>query len=232
MIQVYKAAERGRTHIDWLDSRHTFSFGDYYDPDHMGFRALRVINDDHVAPGAGFGMHPHRDMEIVTYVLQGALEHRDSLGTGSILHAGELQRMTAGTGIMHSEFNSSKKEPVHLYQIWLLPQTKGLQPSYEQKAFAPAEQRGHLRAVVTPDGRDGALRIHQDVEILLGSLDKNEKIRKPLAPGRHAWVQCLAGHLSLNELALAAGDGVAISNERAINLAGIEAAQIMVFDLA
>jgi redox-sensitive bicupin YhaK (pirin superfamily) len=232
MIQLYKAAERGRTQIDWLDSRHTFSFGDYYDPDHMGFRALRVINDDHVAPGAGFGMHPHRDMEIVTYVLHGALEHRDSLGTGSILRAGELQRMTAGTGIMHSEFNSSDNEPVHLYQIWLLPRTKGLAPGYEQKAFASDGQGGKLRAVVTPDGRDGTLRIHQDVEILLGAPAQGETLHKTLAPGRHAWVQCLAGRVDVNQVELAAGDGAAISGEDAFALSAKEAAQVMVFDMA
>jgi quercetin 2,3-dioxygenase len=232
MIQFRPAAERGQTRIDWLDSRHTFSFGDYHDPRHMSFRSLRVINDDRVAPGAGFGMHPHRDMEIVTYVLQGSLEHRDSLGTGSVLGAGELQRMSAGTGIMHSEFNPSATESVHLYQIWLMPRTKGIKPGYEQKVVDRQERLGQLRAVVTPDGARGTLRIQQDATISLGLLEKGQVLRQPLALGRFAWVQGLTGSAEVNGRPLAAGDGVALSGEAELVLTGKEAAEVMVFDLA
>jgi redox-sensitive bicupin YhaK (pirin superfamily) len=232
MIEIRKAADRGQTRIGWLDSRHTFSFGDYYDPAHMSFRALRVINDDRVAPAAGFPTHPHRDMEIVTYVLQGSLEHRDSLGSGSVLGPGELQRMSAGTGIAHSEFNPSPAEPVHLYQIWLLPKSKGIKPSYEQKVFAPEQRRGRLVPVVTPDGRDGTLRIHQDVAISLGSLEQGKALSKTLAPGRHAWVQALTGHVDINGLPLAAGDGAAVTEEKELVVTAKAAAEVMVFDLA
>ncbi len=232
MIQVRHAAQRGQTRIGWLDSRHSFSFGDYRDPNHMGFRALRVINDDRVAPGGGFGTHPHRDMEIVTYVLSGALEHRDSLGTGSVLGAGELQRMTAGTGLSHSEFNPSATEPVHFYQIWLQPKARGLAPSYEQRAFPAAQRRGTLRKVVSPTGLDGALCIQQDVEILLGALEKEQTVRHALAPGRHAWVQVLTGQLRLNGETLQAGDGAAVSDEAELVLSAVDQAEVMVFDLA
>jgi redox-sensitive bicupin YhaK (pirin superfamily) len=232
MIRIRKAADRGQTRIGWLDSRHTFSFGDYYDPAHMSFRALRVINDDRVAPAAGFPTHPHRDMEIVTYVLAGSLEHRDSLGSGSVLGPGELQRMSAGTGIAHSEFNPSPTEPVHFYQIWLLPKSKGIKPSYEQKVFAPEQRRGRLVPVVKPDGRDGTLRIHQDVEIALASLEKAKEIRAPLALGRHAWVQALTGNLEINSRPLAAGDGAAVSEEKELVLTASAPAEAMVFDLA
>jgi redox-sensitive bicupin YhaK (pirin superfamily) len=231
MINLHKADQRGQTKIDWLDSRHSFSFGDHYDPTNMGFRALRVINDDVVAPGGGFGMHPHRDMEIITYVLEGSLQHRDSLGTGSVLQAGELQHMSAGTGIVHSEFNPSATEPVHLYQIWILPEAKGIKPSYDQKVFDPAQRQGRLQAVVTPDGRDGTLRIRQDAEISLGLLEYGTEIRKSLAPGRHAWVQCLRGKVTINGQVLATGDGAAVSSEKEIVLSGKEAAEVMVFDL-
>jgi redox-sensitive bicupin YhaK (pirin superfamily) len=232
MIRIRKAVDRGQTRIGWLDSRHTFSFGDYYDPAQMSFRALRVINDDRVAPAAGFPTHPHRDMEIVTYVLAGSLEHRDSLGSGSVLGPGELQRMSAGTGIAHSEFNPSPTEPVHLYQIWLLPKSKGIKPSYEQKVFAPELRRGRLLPVVTPDGRDGTLRIHQDVEITLASLEKAKELRKPLALGRHAWVQALSGNLAVNGRRLAAGDGAAVSEEKELVFTASAPAEAMVFDLA
>ena len=232
MIEIRKANERGQTQIDWLDSKHTFSFGDYHDPEHISFRTLRVINDDRIAPGAGFGMHPHRDMEIVTYVLQGALEHRDSLGTGSVLGPGELQRMSAGTGITHSEFNPSATEPIHLYQIWILPKTRGITPTYEQKVFAPDQRRGKLRAVVTPDGRDGTLRIHQDVAISLGLLEKGQELRQRFASGRFAWVQGLTGRVDLNGQILAAGDGAALSDETELMLSGTDAAEVMIFDLA
>jgi quercetin 2,3-dioxygenase len=232
MIRVRKASERGRTRIDWLDSRHTFSFGDYYDPAHMGFRTLRVMNDDWVAPGGGFGTHPHRDMEIVTYVLDGALQHRDSLGTGSVIRPGELQRMTAGTGIAHSEFNASQTEPVHLYQIWLLPERRGLAPGYEQKEFAAAERAGRLRVVASRDGRDGSLTIHQDATLALATLADGQSVSTALAPGRHAWVQVLRGSVTVNGTPLAEGDGAAVSDETELTITGTSPAEVMVFDLA
>jgi len=216
MIEIRKAGERGQTRMGWLDSRHSFSFGDYYDPKHMNFRALRVINDDRVGPGGGFDTHPHRD----------------SLGTGSVLGPGEVQRMSAGTGILHSEFNPSKTEPVHLYQIWLLPMSKGIQPTYEQKAFPADERRGQLRCVVTPDGRDGTLRIQQDAEIFLGSLEIGEEVRKELARGRHAWVQALSGMVTINGQTLVGGDGAALTAEKELIIIGKETAEVMVFDLA
>ena len=198
MIQVRKAAERGHFDHGWLNTYHTFSFADYYDPAHMGFRSLRVINDDRVQPGAGFGMHGHRYMEIVTYVLEGTLEHRDSLGNGERIRAGELQRMTAGTGVRHSEFNPSQSEWVHLYQIWLLPEREGLEPSYEQKAFPEEERRNRLRLVASPDGRDGSLSIRQDARLFLATLDDGREVQHELAPGRHAWLQVLRGGVGLN----------------------------------
>src|SRR3954454_20676746 len=198
MIQIRRGEERGHFDHGWLDKFHSFSFSDYYDPRQMGFRSLRVINEDRVAPGRGFGMHPHRDMEIVTYVLSGSLAHRDSLGTGSVLRAGELQRMTAGTGIRHSEFNDSTTEPVHLYQIWLLPERRGLEPGYEQRGFADEEFRGGFRVVVSPDGRDGSLTIRQDATLHLARLDAGEAASYVLRPGRHAWVQVLRGGVVLN----------------------------------
>src|SRR5436190_521504 len=198
MIGVRLAEDRGRTAIDWLDSRHSFSFNDYYDPRHMGFRSLRVINDDRVAPAAGFGAHPHRDMEIITYVLSGALEHRDSLGSGEVLRPGEVQRMTAGTGIRHSEFNPSETEPVHLLQIWLLPERTGLTPGYEQKAYPEAERRGRWRLVASPDGRDGSVTVHQDAAMSVTILDAGQTVMYELARGRHAWVQVARGAVTLN----------------------------------
>src|SRR5689334_8478553 len=197
MIQVRKAAERGHFDHGWLDTYHTFSFGDYSDPARMGFRSLRVINDDRVKPGHGFGMHGHRDMEIVTYVLEGALEHRDSLGNGSVLRPGELQHMSAGTGVRHSEFNPSDREGVHLYQIWLLPERKGLSPSYEQKAFSEEERRGAFRLVASPTGELGSLTIHQDARLYLSALRTGETVAHTLDAGRHAWLQVLRGRLTL-----------------------------------
>src|SRR6516165_2005377 len=191
MIRVRKAGERGHFDHGWLDTYHTFSFADYYDPAHLGFRSLRVINDDRVAPGQGFGMHGHRDMEIVTYVLDGALEHRDSMGNGAVLRPGELQHMTAGTGVRHSEFNPSDREVVHLYQIWLLPERRGLQPSYEQKAFSEQERRGTLRLVASPTGEQGSLVIHQDAQLYLATLQAGGTGTHTLQPGRHAWLQVL-----------------------------------------
>jgi redox-sensitive bicupin YhaK (pirin superfamily) len=232
MIQIRKAAERGHFNHGWLDTYHTFSFSDYYDPDHMGFRALRVINDDRVAPGQGFGMHGHRDMEIVTYVLDGALAHRDSLGNGSVLRPGELQHMTAGTGVRHSEFNPSDTEGVHLYQIWLLPDRRGLTPGYEQKAFVEEERRGKLRLVASPTGECGSLLIHQDARLYLATLPAGETVSHTLKPGRHAWLQVLRGRAALNGVALAAGDGAAISEEQNLQITGQEEAEVLLFDLA
>lgn len=234
MVTIRPAARRGRTQIDWLDSRHTFSFGDYQDRAQMGFRTLRVINDDRVAPAAGFGMHGHRDMEIVTYMLEGALEHRDSLGTGEVLRRGDVQRMTAGTGIRHSEFNPSKTEPVHLLQIWLLPQQRGLVPDYEQKNFPEADKRGRLRLIAAPDARDGALAIHQDVELFASVLGPNERVTYDLRDGRSAWLQVARGQVALNGRALADGDGAAVTDEMQLELKTGEGAgaEFLLFDLA
>ena len=232
MIRIRPNQDRGHFNHGWLDTYHTFSFGDYYDPEQMGFRSLRVINEDRVQPGQGFGMHGHRDMEIVTYVLSGALEHRDSLGNGSVLRPGELQRMTAGTGIRHSEFNPSASEPVHLYQIWLLPERKGLEPSYEQRPFAAAGRRGQWQLTASPDGRDGSLAIRQDAAIYLAELADGEALEFALGAGRHAWLQTLRGKVRFNDRSLAAGDGAAISEENALSLRADGGAEVMLFDLA
>jgi quercetin 2,3-dioxygenase len=232
MIQVRKAAERGHFDHGWLDTYHTFSFGDYYDPAHLGFRSLRVINDDRVQPGQGFGMHGHRDMEIVTYVLDGALQHKDSLGNGSIIRAGELQRMTAGTGVRHSEFNPSDKEAVHLYQIWLLPERKGLKPSYEELALGEEEKRGRFRLVASPDGADGSLTIHQDARLYLASLLPGQAVSHGIERGRAAWLQILRGGMNLLGNDLSAGDGVAISDENAISVQAAAPSEVLLFDLA
>ena len=232
MIQVRKSADRGHFDHGWLDTYHTFSFSRYHDPRHMGFRALRVINEDRVLAGNGFGTHPHEDMEIITYVLEGGLAHRDSLGTGSTIRAGELQCMTAGTGITHSEFNPSPTEPVHLYQIWLLPEREGLKPSYDQRAFPEQERRNTLRLVASPDGRDGSLTIRQDARLFLASLEADRTVTHPLSPGRHAWVQVLRGEIALSGLALAAGDGAAISDEETLTVRSRVASEVLIFDLA
>jgi quercetin 2,3-dioxygenase len=232
MIAIRRSEERGHARRGWLDSRHTFSFAEYYDPRHMAFRTLRVINEDRIAPGGGFGMHPHRDMEIVTWVLEGALEHRDSLGNSSVIRPGELQRMTAGTGIAHSEFNHSAEEPVHLLQIWILPEREGLAPGYEQRAFPEAGRRGRLQLVAAPDGRDGAVTIRQDAEIYLADLAAGEAAAHLLRPGRHAWLQVLRGEVRLNGPPLAAGDAAAVSEEARLEMAAEGDAGIMLFDLA
>ena len=231
MIRVRKAAERGHAQYDWLDTWHMFSFDTYHDPAQMGFRSLRVINEDRVQPGQGFGMHGHRDMEIVTYVLEGALEHRDSMGNGSIIHAGEFQRMSAGTGIRHGEFNPSETEPVHLYQIWLLPDTKGLKPSYEQRTFSEEEKQGKLLLVASPE-QDGSLMIHQDARIFLSSLQSGEQLSHSLQSGRHAWVQSLRGAVEINGQQLAVSDGAAVSDESSMTMRAMEPAEVMLFDLA
>ncbi len=232
MLQVRKAHDRGHANHGWLDTYHTFSFADYQDEAHMGFRALRVINEDYVAPGMGFGMHGHRDMEIVTYVLEGALEHKDSLGNGDVLRPGEFQRMSAGTGIRHSEFNPSAKQPVHLYQIWLLPLTKGIKPGYEQKKFEENEKQNALRLVASPDGDVGSLTIHQNTRIYLASLEAGAAVEHDLAIGRYAWLQVLRGEVRVNGTQLETSDGVAVSDERRLTIAGDQPAEIMLFDMA
>ena len=232
MLRIRRGRDRGHFNHGWLDTYHTFSFGDYFDPDQMAFRSLRVMNEDRVQPGQGFGMHGHRDMEIVTYVLSGALEHRDSLGNGSVLRPGELQRMTAGTGIRHSEFNPSASEPVHLYQIWLLPERKGLEPSYDQRPFAAAGRRGKWQLTASPDGRDGSLAIRQDAEIYLAELAPGESLDFALNRGRHAWLQALRGDVQVNGQPLTAGDGAAISEESSLSVRADGAAEVMLFNLA
>ncbi len=232
MIRIRKAADRGHFNHGWLNTYHTFSFADYFDPTQLGFRSLRVINDDRVQPGQGFGMHGHRDMEIVTYVLEGALEHRDSLGNGSVLRPGELQHMTAGTGVRHSEFNPSDKEWVHLYQIWLLPNQKGLESSYEQKAFPENQRQGKLRLVASPTGEQGSLTIHQDARLYLSTLKPGETVAHSVKPGRHAWLQVLRGQAALNGQPLSAGDGAAVSDEEKLEIRSQDDAEVMLFDLA
>lgn len=232
MIRLRPSGERGHFDHGWLDTYHTFSFAGYHDREHMGFRALRVINEDRVHPGGGFGTHGHRDMEIVTLVLSGALEHRDSLGNGSVLGTGELQRMSAGTGIEHSEFNPSESEPVHLYQIWLRPERPGLTPSYEQRPIVGVGDGPGLRLVASPDGRDGSLTIHQDAALYLATLDGGAALDHALAPGRHAWVQVLRGAIALNGQPMSAGDGAAVSEEDRLELRSDGSAEVLIFDLA
>ncbi|MEM9353407.1 MAG: pirin family protein [Planctomycetota bacterium] len=231
MITTRKAADRGHADHGWLNTYHTFSFGGYRDPAHQQFRALRVMNEDRVQPGQGFGEHPHNDMEIITYVLEGQLEHRDSMGNGEVLHAGELQRMTAGTGITHSEFNPSGEEPVHFYQIWLFPERRGLEPSYEQKRFAADGRENQFRLVASPVGEDGSLRIRQDAKISLATLDAGTEVRYPIPEGRHAWLQVIRGEVDLNGVALQTSDGAAVSDESLLSVAARGDAEVMLFDL-
>ena len=232
MINIRKSNDRGRANHGWLDTHFTFSFADYFDPEHVQFRTLRVMNDDRVAGSGGFPMHPHRDMEIVTYVLQGALEHRDSLGNGSVIKPGDVQYMSAGSGVTHSEFNPSKTEPVHLYQIWMLPEKKGLKPAYDQKNFDEAEKRGKLRLVASPDGRDGSLKIRQDNELYATVLGAGDSVKHALKPERYAYVQVARGSVKLNGQQLAEGDGAAISAEKSVELTGVKDAEVLLFDLA
>jgi hypothetical protein len=232
MLTVRPATERGHAQHGWLDSRHTFSFAEYRDPRHMGFRALRVINEDRVEPGRGFGKHHHEDMEIVTYVLDGVLAHEDSLGNGAAIHPGEVQRMSAGTGIDHSEFNHAADRRVHFLQIWILPERAGLAPSYEQRAFPFAERSGELLLVASRDGRDGSVVVHQDVEIHAGRLARGARVAHALRPGRHAWIQVARGALVVNGVALAAGDGVAASDEARLDVVATGGAELLLFDLA
>jgi redox-sensitive bicupin YhaK (pirin superfamily) len=231
MITIRKSEERGHADHGWLDSYHTFSFANYYDPAHMGYRSLRVINDDKVAGGTGFDMHPHRDMEIVTYLLSGALEHKDSMGNGAVMKPGDVQRMTAGSGVLHSEFNYSPIDPVHLLQIWILPEKKGLKPGYEQKSFKDQLQPGRLNLVVSKNPRDGALKINQDVDLLIGKLGPGDKVNYELKPDRHAWVQVAEGSVTLNGKELKAGDAAAVESESSLTLTGKENSQVLLFDL-
>jgi len=232
MIKIRKSAERGHFDFGWLNTYHSFSFDRYYDPAHMAFRSLRVINEDRVQPGHGFPTHSHRDMEIITYILEGALEHKDSMGTGSVIRPGDLQRMTAGTGVAHSEHNPSDDEPVHLLQIWILPEREGLQPSYEQIKFAREELRGKLRLIGSSSGRDGSVTIHQDTQVYATVLELNESVTLELKSDRHAWVQVARGALKLNDNYLKQGDGAAVSNESSLTLVGTEPTEALVFDLA
>jgi redox-sensitive bicupin YhaK (pirin superfamily) len=232
MLRIRRSGERGHARHGWLESLHTFSFAGYHDPDQMGFRDLRVINEDRVAPGQGFGAHSHRDMEILTYVLDGALAHRDSLGHGSTIRPGDVQRMSAGTGVTHSEHNASATEPVHFLQIWILPERDGIAPGYEQRHFDEASRRGVLRLIASPDARDGSLRIHQDVDLYAARLAPAQSVELALRPGRHAWVQVARGSVELNGTALAQGDAAAASDESRLALAARAPSELLVFDLA
>jgi hypothetical protein len=231
MISIRRAKERGHADHGWLDTSHTFSFAEYVDPRHMGWGPLRVVNEDRVAPGAGFPTHAHRDMEIITYVLAGALEHRDSLGTGSVIRPGEVQRMSAGTGVRHSEYNASRTEPVHFLQIWIQPAQAGIAPGYEQKTFADAERRGRLRLIAAPDGADGAVTIHQDARVYAASLERGERVVHTLAAARLAWLQVARGAVRLDGERLEAGDGAGVARETSVTLEAVEPAEVLLFDL-
>ena len=232
MLSIRKSAERGIANLGWLHSRHSFSFADYYDPQHMGFGPLRVINEDTVRPGQGFGTHGHRDMEIISYVLEGALEHKDSIGTGSVIRPGDVQVMSAGTGIRHSEFNHSKTEPVHFLQIWVVPDREGIAPRYDQKRFPDDEKRGRFRLVGSSDGRDDSIVIHQDVQLFAAILNSGEKVTHPLRSGRKAWLQIIRGAIEGNGRRLSAGDGAALENEPVVTVsAEAEGAELLLFDL-
>ena len=231
MITLRKAKDRFHTRIDWLDSWHTFSFGEHYDAEHMGFRVLRVINDDTVQPGQGFGEHPHRDMEILSYVLEGGLSHRDSSGGGGVIRPGDVQRMSAGSGVVHSEFNASSTEPVHFLQIWILPERRGIEPGYEQKSLLRRDQGGKLQLLASRDGRDGSVTIHQDASVYAALLGKGERASFEPAPSRSAWVHVARGAVELNGQKLSAGDGAAVTDERALTFVGTDAAEVLLFDL-
>jgi len=232
MITIRKAPDRGHANHGWLDTWHTFSFADYYDPQQMGFRSLRVMNEDFIAPDQGFGMHGHRDMEIITYVLEGELAHRDSLGTTAVLKAGQFQRMTAGTGIRHSEFNPSPTTAVHLYQIWLVPERTGLEPSYEDREFDSAGMQNRFQLIASHDGREGSMKINQDVSLLRASLSAGAELAHPLARGRHAWLQVAGGQVQVEGQTLSAGDGAAVSDEAQVAIRAASPAEVLLFDLA
>ena len=231
MRKIRRASTRGHFNHGWLDTYHTFSFGSYHDPEQMGFRALRVLNDDTVAPGAGFGTHGHRDMEILSYVLDGALEHRDSMGTGSVLRPGDVQRMTAGTGVTHSEFNHSQEAPVHFLQIWVLPKASGLAPGYEERHFTEEERQGRLRLVASPKGEDASLSWNQDVFAYASLLRPSETVEHPLRDGRHAWLHVARGRVAAGEHELRTGDGLAVSEEPVVTLRAVEPSELLLFDL-
>ncbi len=232
MFQLRESHARGQADHGWLKSQHTFSFAGYRDPEQMGFRKLRVINEDRVAPGAGFGTHPHRDMEIISYVLGGAIEHKDSMGNGSVIRPGEVQRMTAGTGVTHSEFNHSKTQDVHFLQIWIMPERNGLKPGYEQKAFAEQERQGQLRLVASRDGRQGSVTVHQDLNLYSSLLSAGDEVPYAIPPGRHAWIQLVQGTLQVGPITMQAGDGLAISDESQLMLTTATTAHFLVFDLS
>jgi redox-sensitive bicupin YhaK (pirin superfamily) len=232
MLTIRKAEDRGHARHGWLDSHHTFSFADYYDPKHMGFRALRVINDDRVAAGKGFGAHPHRDMEIISYVLEGALAHKDSTGTGEVIKPGDVQRMSAGTGVVHSEFNASKTDQVHFLQIWLMPSKRGITPGYEQKTFSEADKRGKLRLVASPDAADGSLTIHTNAKVYAGLFGAGEQAELALPDKHGAWVHVARGKVKVNGQQAGEGDGVALEDERTLRIEGVADAEVLVFDLA
>ena len=231
MLNVRKSGDRGYADHGWLRSFHSFSFADYNDPQHMGFGPLRVINEDRVAPGRGFGRHGHRDMEIISYVLEGALEHKDSMGTGSVIRPGDVQRMSAGTGVMHSEFNASPTETVHFLQIWIEPERQGIAPSYEQKRFEPQEQRGCLRLIASPGGRDGSVVLHQDARVYAGIFERNERAEHPIAPGRRVYVHVARGDIQVNGQALSAGDAAKLTDVAACTLDNASGAEVLLFDL-
>ena len=231
MITIRKSEDRGHAHHGWLDTHFTFSFADYFDPQHVQFRTLRVMNDDRIAGGGGFPTHPHRDMEIVTYVLEGALAHKDSMGNGSVIRPGDVQYMSAGTGVAHSEFNASDKETVHLYQIWMFPDKKSYEPTYDQKHFSAADKRGKLRLVVSPDGRDGSVKVRQNNELYATVLAPGETVKHTLKSDRHAYVQVARGSVKLNGNTLQTGDGAAISAEKSLELKGVKDAEVLLFDL-
>ena len=231
MIDIRKSNDRGHADHGWLNTRFTFSFADYYDPRHEQFRTLRVMNDDRIAGGGGFPTHPHRDMEIVTVVLQGALAHKDSMGNGSVIRPGDVQYMSAGSGVAHSEFNASQTEAAHLYQIWMFPDKAGYQPAYDQKHFTEEEKRGKLRLLVSPDGRDGSVKIRQNNDLYATVLGPGETVKHPLQKDRHAYVQVTRGSVKLNGKTLQAGDGAAISEEKSLELSGVEEGEVLLFDL-
>jgi redox-sensitive bicupin YhaK (pirin superfamily) len=232
MIKIRRSAERGHFDLGWLNTYHTFSFDRYYDPAHMAFRSLRVINEDRVQPGRGFPTHSHRDMEIITYILEGELEHKDSMGTGSVIRPGDLQRMSAGTGVAHSEYNPSDLESVHLLQIWIIPEKEGLPPSYEQISFDRDELQSKLRLIASPEGREGSVTIHQDAQVYATTLELNESVTHQVEPGRYSWVQVARGALKLNDNYMKQGDGAAVSDESSLTLVGTEPAEALLFDLA
>ncbi len=232
MLTIRKAGDRGHANHGWLDTFHSFSFAGYYDPRHMGFRALRVINDDRVDGGGGFPTHPHSDMEIITYILDGALQHRDSMGTGSVIAPGDVQRMSAGSGVTHSEFNASRDAPVHLLQIWLLPEREGITPSYEQKHFAKADRQDQLRLVASRGGEDGSIHINQDVRLYASLLAKGKTVEHTLTKGRHVWLQVAQGELRVNDVSLHTGDGLAVSAEDELRITATQDSEFLLFDLA